>query len=1197
MLGIKNMGARSAMAGTPHASSTVQGQPIPVPYGRGRVPGLLIAAGDFVTHDGVTKKGTAAKGRLTGYSMAADFLLGFGPCQGVAGIWFEKNRWQLPQWSQSFTDFSPGLGTVVATPVTSLNGWGANAHVGSYEHSVNQGFFFGLDPGTTAGYTNPNNAVDGNPVTHATAAPQHTHQFLGCVWAFSSIAASGNLRALNINSRVLANGDDGLSSTLRSAGMWYSLDNGVTWTQIYNQGPQIGGARPQQWDTVPLPPGQDVGLVQVMAFTDGHDDMAHYVYDINISEDTGGGGGGTGPFTFTITNLPPQPNGADSLVAMIYGVTLTQDFSVTYNDYGDPGGARTLSGATEIPLHNQAYPAPNNGDWANTGLPYARFNTPASPLANPTFTVYAPGGLTGSFVVTVYYCVGGTTSNVGMKNIGFEQVLGSGSSVNPTSYPEFSGVFSDALDLGVADMSPDFSYEIGGLYGYSRRMDCNPADVILDIVCSGNKLGPTFHQAAGGNNNHLPVWNHGLGFSRYALNIPPFIAVNPAYSRFGGLLYDESDLWVQGSGSFTDYFITTPGGNSIGLKAVRDYCQAYGIFISYTMATQRTGADHLGDLCVVANAAAVFDGAGLALIPRCEVSNYGNGASYVAPTASGPVAELTWNDVIADKDNPAPPIQISVARPETDFNSLILSYTGRDTVAVDPKYGTFRDSNYEPTPMPVADGLDISIQGPLPGSAVQLPWINNAEIAKAVAWVELRRNVMINGRLCSFNLSSAQYGWLTPMDLITMFAPDVPGGMLLPMPLRIINIAEGVDGKMAVTCEKFIYGAHAPFPPAIANANAQGGNSGDQNVSPGVVNTPVIFEPVPNISTSPQLWLGISGSDPNYGGCTIWMSTDGVAGTYKPVGSLVGKATQGAVYSSNFPSHADPDAANTLNADLTECLGNLSSVTTAQRDAFESLVYLAGGGTVMVNGVVLTIPYELVAYANANLSAAHKYAMPPTLRRGVFTTPVAAHNIGSDFLFLSNQAQSENIFQMGLDQNWVGKQLFFKFTAFNIYGKNEQNITDLAVVPYSFTPTGLVGWTWTSTSPSVPPTNVPIPSGNNNPSVAPPYVISVFASGAYAASQVLLPNEPPLAMSLPVGLTGSLPRCINAPTGAVAITIQKNGSSIGTINFAPLATTGTFTFTTATNFNGTGDEFRLIAPATPDVTFAGLYVSFLGARS
>lgn len=177
-------------------------------------------------------------------------------------------------------------GTIVARPVVGLNGWGPNAHVGAYEEGVNQGFNWGLNNQTTNAYANAANAIDGDPNTFASAVGQNGHNYWGCVWTFTGGTPQSNM-ALNILSRVLANGDDGFAVSTRSAGIWYTLDNGVTWNQVYNMGPQLPVvqplSRPKQWDSIPLPASQDLTHVGVMAFLDAHDDMVQYVYEINIS--------------------------------------------------------------------------------------------------------------------------------------------------------------------------------------------------------------------------------------------------------------------------------------------------------------------------------------------------------------------------------------------------------------------------------------------------------------------------------------------------------------------------------------------------------------------------------------------------------------------------------------------------------------------------------------------------------------------------------------------------------------------------------------------------------------------------------------------------------------------------------------------------------------------------------------------------
>jgi hypothetical protein len=173
-------------------------------------------------------------------------------------------------------------GTVVAHPFTYLNGWGPNGHVGDYEHGVNQGHYWGLDSGSTNQYGTPDAACDGDQTTSALMYCQHQHHYFGCLWVFTVGSAPPGPLYLNILSEVPANGQAGWIVTLRDAGIWYSLDSGTTWTLVY----QTAGPRGKQWDSIALPAGQDLNQVQVMAFADAHDDMVHYVYEINATQTT-----------------------------------------------------------------------------------------------------------------------------------------------------------------------------------------------------------------------------------------------------------------------------------------------------------------------------------------------------------------------------------------------------------------------------------------------------------------------------------------------------------------------------------------------------------------------------------------------------------------------------------------------------------------------------------------------------------------------------------------------------------------------------------------------------------------------------------------------------------------------------------------------------------------------------------------------
>lgn len=208
---------------------------------------------------------------------------------------------------QEFLDAASGAAAavnVLERPTTLLNGWGPGAHVGAYELGQNQSTGWGLNNDTTLPYTNPGNAFDGNNVTAASRVILSSHEYAGCIWSFAALGSPPKSLYLNILSSVLQ-----ISGGLRSAGIWYTLDGGTTWINLYN-----ANVRPEQWDAIELLASQDASLIQVMAFLDSHDDMDHYVFDIQLAD---------GPQT----SLSPQASTTGVMVPV------SNTFNAQYTDW------------------------------------------------------------------------------------------------------------------------------------------------------------------------------------------------------------------------------------------------------------------------------------------------------------------------------------------------------------------------------------------------------------------------------------------------------------------------------------------------------------------------------------------------------------------------------------------------------------------------------------------------------------------------------------------------------------------------------------------------------------------------------------------------------------------------------------------------------------------------------------------------
>jgi hypothetical protein len=853
----------------------------------------------------------------------------------------------------------------------------------------------------------------------------------------------------------------------------------------------------------------------------------------------------------TVSWSIPAPSSPFGPVIMVAGVFLAGiPFSESYSDYVYPGevNAFTLSGPGLVPLYNNAFPAPNFGQWSDLGQPTASYN---QPYGSSSGSVTFPSAISTPFTIVVIYFFGtnalsgNTYLPLRSALLTWESSLGSGSSGQPIVYTEMAGVSGENINLGGSAFLPQWGLHTKGMWGIGYPVatgswnagtqmgqtticcgDCNPADVCFDLVTSGN-----IYPALGAG-----CWNHGLGFSGFVLDPTGGIDNIFTYSRYGSLAIDES--------------------GPIGFLKMRNYCLAYSILVSHSLTSQESGAEILKELAEITNCAPCFDGASLDFIPYCEVSSFANGANFIAPTANGPVQAFDrsmFKTTAKDKSgnsNPKAPLVTKGGAPEENFNSLAINFKDRT--------GTTNNNT-----VILTDTVDVSRQGPLTQGSRSWPWIQNPPMAVNAGWAVLRRNVLVerDGKYL-FGLNAPWASFLSLMDLVTVDEPTLSPD---PIPVRITKITEDeADFSAEFEAEKFVYGASLPLPPATSITGViSGGGSGSGGggfSDPGNVNTPIFIEAIPAIADSPELWICVSGganilngiigatqvsggagykaatvtvtgsgtgavldaviyqgptifqptprevvlngsitslvvqnpgsgytgsvtitiTDPtglgtgasftaivgtvpvSYGGCQVNLSTN-LGVSYAPVNdvntnspNIVGSQTMGVVYSSDYPPNADPDNTDTLNVDLTESQQELAPFTTAQQNSFLSLCYLEGGGTVPGPfNQVLTIPYELVAYASETLSAPDKYALAPPILRGVHTTPIADHPIGSQFSFLNDGL----VFKMALPANLIGVTLYFKFLAFSQLGSVTQSLA--AATAYTFTPTGQVGFSST----------------------------------------------------------------------------------------------------------------------------------------
>jgi hypothetical protein len=263
------------------------------------------------------------------------------------------------------------------------------------------------------------------------------------------------------------------------------------------------------------------------------------------------------------------------------------------------------------------------------------------------------------------------------------------------------------------------------------------------------------------------------------------------------------------------------------------------------------------------------------------------------------------------------------------------------------------------------------------------------------------------------------------MDLVTL--TDAGLGMF-KTPVRITEISESADGELDVVAEDWPFGtAHATLYPQQVSA----GFIPNANIAPGSVADPAIFEAPPALAEAhgPEIWIGVAGEGADWGGCDVWMATDGV--TYKRLATLNGGSIYGTLLS-GLPAYAGAPALDTADTLRVALLGENSQLASGTIEDAQNGVTLA-----FVDG-------EFLSYETATLTGTAEYSLT-TLNRGLYGSPAGVHGSSASFV-RCDQAIARIPFPMGKR----GQTLSFKFTSFNKYGGGEEGLADVPAYTHTF---------------------------------------------------------------------------------------------------------------------------------------------------
>lgn len=438
------------------------------------------------------------------------------------------------------------------------------------------------------------------------------------------------------------------------------------------------------------------------------------------------------------------------------------------------------------------------------------------------------------------------------------------------------------------------------------------------------------------------------------------------------------------------------------LTAYENYCVSHGIFLSPVMAEQRPANEWINDLLQLTNSDVLWSEAKLKFLPRGDSAKTANGKTYSPNTT--PVFDLTDDDFLSGGGDTV----LGIARKGNDEASNIV------TLEIEN-----RNNSYNTEPVRADDLAHIEQFGKRPKELIKASAIKDPQVAQFVAQMLVQREIAVRNEY-SFKLGFTK-DMLEPGDLVTLtYAP----AFLDRVPVRIVEMTEADEGRWNVLAEDCPIGfASAP----LYGVQAGSGFAHDYNKVPGGISTPVIFEaPIEHTVTGLELYIAVSGSTADWGGCRIWVSYDDL--TYREMDTVYGGARYGS-----------------LRAGLAAGVGGVAQVQLAGQGG----QLISASAEDVANDATLcwvgdTSGGEYFAYQTASLVATNQYDLG-TLWRGRFTNPTPARSTGAQFVRLDQAIAKSGSLPLDL----IGKPLYFKFTSFNVYGGGEESLADVTAVTYT----------------------------------------------------------------------------------------------------------------------------------------------------
>jgi hypothetical protein len=459
--------------------------------------------------------------------------------------------------------------------------------------------------------------------------------------------------------------------------------------------------------------------------------------------------------------------------------------------------------------------------------------------------------------------------------------------------------------------------------------------------------------------------------------------------------------------------ISFPAANIGDLTLASNFWVANSFFISPLIDQQTSVASVIGPILEAGMVACFWSEGQLKFVPYGDTSAAGNGQIYVAPTQ--PVADLNAASTVLLGDFLTEP-SITRSAWQDANNKVQVQWINRSN-AYNTEVTTEQD--------------DAAIQRY--GLRIESPqswdFITTLAAAQLAGNLRVKRSVNIRAQY-TFSLPST-YTYVEPMDLLTLTVPELG---LVKTPVRVTKVVDNPDEKgMEITAEEFPWGTAQPtlyqrqvgigFQPSAGQADP--GNT-----------TALIFEANNRLGMQAGniLYGFVSGQSPDWGGCDVYVSFDGVKYDLLNGQQITTPARIGTLVNSLGVGSVDPDPSS-FKVKMSNAGAVLPPMSASDFNQLISMCVLMDTSD--------NNPFELLAYENATLVDKDTYQLD-TLHRGQMGTTNASHTAGETFCRLDQAS-----FQYQYDPTFYGKTIFFKFPSFNTVGGRPQPLSQAAV--YQFT--------------------------------------------------------------------------------------------------------------------------------------------------